>query len=274
MKTRIATLMLLYALLFSASGSMVVWDPGLAAQAAGNEVVNLAKYAQTAISTAQTQLNTLETYENTVIQLARMGDPAALRNLPGVRNIAELYQIYQQLNYDYQRLQGMVNPQNLQYNFNSILNGYGYSSWNGFQSLDGVSVAPNRGLYQFPVSNYSIGQNVAQQLQQLDQRKATLTQQRDAALQSLQSATDQSSVQKLHSSLTALNAAIADIDQSEQQLFNRGRIQQGQNAAAQQIYQASQAEQRQAFDYQNIDTALSQLPLGSFDKPALWGGKN
>jgi len=71
-----------------------------------------------------------------------------------------------------------------------------------------------------------------------------------------------------------LNAEIADIDQSEQQLFNRGRIQQGQNASAQQIYQASQAEQRQAFDYQNIDTALSQLPLGSFDKPALWGGKN
>ncbi|MBV8454753.1 MAG: hypothetical protein JOZ29_21150 [Deltaproteobacteria bacterium] len=265
---------LFLALSVVARASLVVWDPGLAAQNAGNEVVNFAKWAKTEVDAAQTQLNTLQTYENTVLQLARMGNPAALRSLPGVRNIAELYQVYQQLTYDYQRLQGMVNPQNLQYNFNSILNGYGYSSWNGFQSLNGVSVSPNAGLYQFPVSNYNIGQNLVQQLAQLDQKKATLTQQRDAALQSLQTATDQSAVQKLHSSLTALNAAIADIDQSEQQLFNRGRIQQGQNAAAQQIYQASQAEQRQAFDYQNIDTALSQLPLGSFDKPALWGGKN
>jgi hypothetical protein len=271
---KVLTSFLFLAVSMVAKATLVVWDPGLAAQNAGNEVVNFAKWAKTEVDAAQTQLNTLQTYENTVLQLARMGNPAALRSLPGVSSIAELYQIYGQLNADYRQIQGMVNPQNLQYNFNSILNGYGYSSWNGFQSLNGVSVAPNRGLYQFRVSDYNIGQNVSQQLQQLDQRKATLTQQRDAALQSLQSATDQSAVQKLHSSLTALNAAIADIDQSEQQLFNRGRIQQGQNASAQQIYQASQAEQRQALDYQNIDTALSQLPLGGLDQPALWGGRN
>src|SRR5262249_8545871 len=159
-----AALMLFCALLLSARASLVVWDPGLAAQNAGNEVVNFAKWTKTEVDAAQTQLNTLQTYENTVLQLARMGNSAALRSLPAVRNIAELYQAYQQLTYDYQRLQGMVNPQNLQYNFNSILNRYGYSSWNGFQSLNGVSVAPNRALYQLPVSDYNIGQNVAEQL--------------------------------------------------------------------------------------------------------------
>ena len=64
--------------------TLPVVDYSHIAQDAGNEVVNLAKWAKTEVDAAQTQLNTLNTYENTVLQVARMGNPAALRNLPGV----------------------------------------------------------------------------------------------------------------------------------------------------------------------------------------------
>ena len=70
--------------------------------------------------------------------------------------------------------------------------------------------------------------------------------------------------------LTALNGAIADINQSEQQLFNQGQLQQTQNVAAQQIYQTARKEQTQAADYQAIDQGLNGLPLGNLQTPVLW----
>src|SRR5271165_1137090 len=78
----------------SAKATLPVVDYSHIAQDAANEVVNFAKYAQTAIASAQTELNTLNTYENTVVQVARFGNPAALRKLPAVSTVAELYQLY------------------------------------------------------------------------------------------------------------------------------------------------------------------------------------
>jgi hypothetical protein len=254
----------------SARGTQVVYDPIVHGTIVGDQVVNFAKWAASEAHEAQTQLNTLQTYENTVLQVARMGNPAALRSLPGVSNVAELYQIYGQLTSDYQQIQRMTNPQNFQATFNSILATYKQPGWDGFTAVNGVNVQPNQGSFQFPTSNYNVAANVQQELTQLDQKKQALTQQRDAALQSLQSATDQSTVQKLHSSVTALNGAIADINQSEQQLFNQARLQQTQNVAAQQIYQAAQIERTQASDYQAIDQGLNALPLGNLQQPILW----
>ena len=56
--------------------TLPVVDYSHIAQDAGNEVVNLAKWAKTEVDSAQTELNTLHTYENTIIVLARMGDPS------------------------------------------------------------------------------------------------------------------------------------------------------------------------------------------------------
>lgn len=260
-----------FAFCVSANAYDVVYDPINHATNIGNEIVNLIKWSATQVSAAQTELNTLNTYENTVLQVARMGNPAALRNLPGVSNVAELYQIYGQLTIDYQEIQRLTNPQNFQSNLNSILATYKQPAWNGFRTVNGVNIQPNQGSFQFPVGNYNVAANVQQQLTQLNQKKQILTQQRDTALQSLQSATDQSAVQKLHSMVTALNGAIADISQSAQQLFNQGQLQQTQNVAAQQIYQTAREEQTQAADYQAIDQGLNGLPLGNLQTPVLWG---
>jgi len=75
---QISTLFSLVTLGISVQASVIVHDPGLAVQDAAHEVVNLAKYAVTATKQTETALNTLNTYENTVLQVARMGNPAAL----------------------------------------------------------------------------------------------------------------------------------------------------------------------------------------------------
>jgi hypothetical protein len=178
--------------------------------------------------------------------------------------------MYGQVTRDYQELQGLVNPSRYKNDLNYILSAYQQPSWNGFISMGGVNIAPVQGLYQFATSDYRIGQAVQQQLAELDQKKQTLTQQRDRALQNLQSATTASDVAKHHAELDGLNAAIADVNQSENQLGERAHIQQRQNAAAQQIYQQSQAERRAAAAYQGVDRDLSELPLGDFHQGARW----
>lgn len=265
------TFCVLLSLCLSARATIMVHDPGLTAKTAADEVVNFAKWAKTEVDAAQTELNTLRTYENTVLQVARFGDPAALRSLPGVSTVAELMGMYGQVRQDYQQLQGLVNPGRYQSDLNYILSTYQQPTWNGFTSMSGANIAPVQGLYQFATSDYRIGQTVGQQLAELDQKKQTLTQERDRALQNLQSSTTASDVAKYHAELDALNAAIADVNQSQNQLAERARIQQRQNAAAQSIYQQSQADRRAAAAYRGIDQDLSALPLGDFHQGGRWG---
>ena len=58
------------------------------------EVVNYANWAAQEANAAATELNTLHSYEQEVIQLARLGDPAALAQLTGVNEITSLYRDY------------------------------------------------------------------------------------------------------------------------------------------------------------------------------------
>ena len=178
--------------------------------------------------------------------------------------------MYGQVTRDYQQLQGLVNPSRYRNDLNAVLSAYSQPSWNGFTSMSGANIPPVQGLYQFATSNYNVGQAVQRQLATLEQKKIALTQKRDAALQSLQNATTASDVQKYQAILEGLNGAIADVNQSENHLAQRAHIQQTQNAAAQQIYSASQTERRAAAAYQGIDQDLSALPVGDFHQGARW----
>src|ERR1700740_2930050 len=168
------TVFLFLALSVVARASLVVWDPGLAAQNAGNEVMNFAKWAKTEVDAAQTQLNTLQTYENTVLQLARMGNPAALRSLPGVSTVAELYQMYGQLSRNVATAEVLMNPQRYQADMNSILAAYQLPKWNGFTASNGLPVLPGQGMFQFSTGSYNIANNAQQQMQTLDQQRQKL----------------------------------------------------------------------------------------------------
>ncbi len=270
---RTASIIVAFFLLsWRAQATLPVIDSSHIAQDAAHEVVNLAKWVKTEVDAAQTQLNTLNTYENTVLQVARFGNPAALKNLPGVSTVAELYQMYGQLSRDYVSAQALLNPQRYQNDMNYILGSYRLPKWNGFTTSNGLPVLPGQGLFQFQTGSWNIANNAQQQLETLDQQRQKLQQQRDQALSSLQSATTASDVQKYHAVVDALNGAIAEVSQAEQELFHRTALQTQQLQAGQQIYNTSQAQQRQASDYQTIDAGLNGLPLGSFRQPVLWGG--
>ena len=124
--------------------------------------MNFAKWAKTEIDQAQTQLNTLQTYENTVLQVARFGNPAALRSLPGVSTVAELYQMYGQLSRNVATAEALMNPQRYQADMNSILAAYQLPNWNGFTTANGLPVLPGQGMFQFSTGSYNIANNAQQ----------------------------------------------------------------------------------------------------------------
>src|SRR6516164_1085056 len=249
-----------------------VIDHTAIAQSAAQEVVNLAKYVTTATKQTETALNTLNQYEQMLLYVARFGNPGALRNIPAVSTVAELYSLYGQLSRDYQQAKALLNPQGYQRNMNSILSSYQLPQWNGFTSASGLQVPPTQGVFQFPTASWNVANNAQQQLQTLDQQRQKLQQQRDQALSSLQSATTASDVQKYHAVVTALNGAIAEVSHAEQELYHRTGYQNQQLAAGQQIYNASAVERRFGMDYHDVDTGLNWLPTGDMNRAVLWGG--
>ena len=268
-----ASVLVLLACVFvqrSARCTMVVWDPGLSAQEAGQESVNLAKWIKTELDAAATELNTLHTYENTIVQLARMGDPAQLRNLPGISDVAALYSSGQQLMYEYQSWQRYLSPQNFQYDMNSILSSYRLPTWNGFTSQSGVLVTPLPVNYQFNTARWNIANDAQQQLAQLEQQRQKLETQRDQALSSLQAATTDSEVQKYHAIVNGINGALADVSARANELAHQVALKGQQINAGEQVYKTSQAERQAADVYHAIDMDLSALPP-SLETPS-WGG--
>src|SRR5262245_22601204 len=102
MKTRIIIILGLLSLVPKAMATESVIDHTAIAQSAAQEVVNLAKYVTTATKQTETALNTLNQYEQMLLYVSRFGNPAALRSIPGVSTVAELYQMYGRLTRDYE----------------------------------------------------------------------------------------------------------------------------------------------------------------------------
>jgi len=248
---RILSFVVLLFLSLGAKGSMVVWDPGLAAQNAGNEVTNLAHWISTETHTLNTELNTLHQYENMVIQLARFGDPAALKNLPGIGTVAELYGSGQQLLQTYQRIQNIAvnTPRNLQYSVGSLQSAYGLQRWN--------PIIP--GAYQFPVDSYSISGTVQDQMIQLEKQRQQLEKQRDQALASMQSANTASDVQKYHATVSGLNGALAEVAARANELAQKSQLQQQQLDAGAQAQRLQASEQVVVGYGADVNSSISTL---------------
>ena len=241
-----------------ARATLPVVDYSHIAQDAGNEVVNFAKWAKTEVDQAQTEINTLRTYENTVLQVARMGNPAELRAIPGVSTVAELATVGQQIQNDYLAWKNYTNPQNYQATFNSILSTYRQPTWNGFAGLAG-QIAPSQTAYQFPVSSWNIANQASQELAKLEAQRKNLETQRDEALRALQNATTASDVAKYHGALDGLNGALASISGRETALHNQTIYNNQQVQAAQQVSQAAEAERIEASRMNAADQEFQTL---------------
>ena len=259
-----------------ASANLIVHDPVGWVQYGVAEVVNYAKWTAQEANTAATELNTLHSYEQQVIQLARLGNPAALAQLTGVSSITSLYRDYALISVDIQQMENAVNPQNFQSQFNSVLATYRQPNWQGVITYGGGQFLPAAGSYQFATANYNAAQTAQQTITSLTAQRQAVQTQRDSAIQSLQAATTQSDVQKWTAMVQALNASITHIDAEIQQVIERAKLQQTQNTAAQGMYAASQREQLAA----SMQNGFEQ-DLGSFARvapiymqPAGWGNSS
>jgi flagellar biosynthesis chaperone FliJ len=255
----------------TAHGTMIVYDPINHVQAVTSEIVNFGKWAESEIQEAETQLNTLNTYENELLQLERMGDPKTLTaNLPGVSNLQTLSQIYAQANKDVADWSAYVNPQSWKLTANQILSIYRQPALTTFSASNGVRVGTAQSLFQFQTANYNTAAGAQQTVATLNQKLQTLTQQLAAATSAMQSATTQSRVQKYQATISALHASIDATRAALQEAEFSQRLQTQQNNSAQQITRAAQAQATEASDLQNIDQGLDGLPLGNFQQPVLW----
>jgi hypothetical protein len=161
-----------------------------------------------------TALKEIQQVENEIVQLQRMGNPSSLMQLPGVSNIQTLAVIIQNFKTQVAQLETLVNPNTAITTANQVLQTYGQTAYNGFTAANGTKISPNVGMLQFSASNYNTLSAVQQNVQTLQQKKLTLSQQRDQAISALQSASDQSTIFKQSAIITALSAAIADVNAS------------------------------------------------------------
>jgi hypothetical protein len=247
MKTQIIAASILAGLAFSARATLITHDPYSMAQSAAHEVINIVKWAGTQVKTAETSLNTLRTYEQQVVQLARLGNPAALRNLPVVRDIAELYGTGQQTIAEYQQLRSMTDPRYLQGELSSVTSAYQLQNLNSYSS------------YQFPSSSFGVAQSAQERLKELEQQRQRLESKRDETLSLLQSATTASDVQKYHAGLVAANGALAEVAARETALMHQVQLQQQQlNAGA--AVQRQQITERSAAGFSSdVNTSIDSI---------------
>jgi hypothetical protein len=269
------------ALVFPAVATTIVYDPALHTQTLTDQIANYAKATAAYIKQVQqevdehtTMLKEIQQVENELMMITRMGDPKAYGfNLPGVSNITTLAAIYQQAQRDAADIAGFSNPQSLKISWEQIQSHYGQPAWSGFTSATGFRVVPATSLINFYASNYNVASSTQERIAALNEKKLELTQQRDQAIKQLQSASDQSAVQKQTAIIQALNGAIADVNAQVAQAVHAANLQIGQNREAQAIGANIAEQQRQAADYQVIDAGLNRLPLGSLGQPVLWGAE-
>src|SRR5260370_34343194 len=106
-------------------------------------------------------------------------------------------------------MQTYFNPVSYQYDMASILNTYRQRNWQGMLAYGGTAYVPAAGSYQFATASFNTAKTAQQTIQSLTAQRQNLQPQRDSALQSLQSATTQSDVQKR----TAVSQTLKQLDQ-------------------------------------------------------------
>jgi hypothetical protein len=252
----------------AAHAQLTVYDPINHATAVTNEVVNFAKWSATELHSAATELNTLNTYEQEALTVARMGDPKTLTaNLPGIQNIVTLSEIYSQVQKDYTDISAYANPQSWKLTAQSIMNTYQQPGMAGWVAKPGAQP-----LIQFSTSNYNAAANTLQSVQTLQAKLKTLTDQLSAATTSLQAATTEAAVAKYQGIISGLHASIDATNGAIQAAKFQNDLQIQQNNAAHQISQVAQVAATVSSDQAAIAQGLTGLPTGQMTTPILWGG--
>jgi hypothetical protein len=239
-----------------------------------NEINDVAAYIRQGMQYVEehtTALKEIQQVENEIVQLQRMGNPSSLMQLPGVSNIQTLAQIIQNFKTQVAQLETLVNPNTAVTTANQVLQAYGQPLYNGFTTMNGSKLSPNTSMIQFSASNYNTISAVQTNVQTLQAKKQSLSQQRDQAISAMQSASDQSTVQKQSGIIAALNGAITDVNAAITQAAQAGQAQQAKNNAAQAISQATQAQVQQAASLQSLEQDVMNMPTTGIHQTVAWG---
>jgi hypothetical protein len=140
----------------------------------------------------------------------------------------------------------MASPQYLQGQLGSVVNAYQLQNW--------TPLAP--GAYQFAAANWQVSQTV---LADLEKQRQTLEQKRDSLLQSLQSATTQSDVQKYSAALTGVNGALSEVAARASELAQKSQLQQQQLAAGREVQRQQMTEMTGASFGQDVNSSINML---------------
>jgi hypothetical protein len=260
---------------FQARATMIVYDPALHVQTAVDQIVDFAKWAETEIQAAATQLNTLNTYENTVLQVERMGDPKTLTaNLPGVSNLQTLSEIYSQGMKDVEDWSSYVNPKSWSLTADNILQIYQQPGLPSIIASNGVALGTPQSLIQFNTANYNTAAGAQDTVARLNQKLQAQTQELATATSALQAATTTSAVQKYQGVVASLHAQIAATEAALKQAELSEQLQLQQNNNAQQLAHDAETTAQHMADLQVIDEGpLQGIPVGDLDltKSVQWG---
>jgi DNA integrity scanning protein DisA with diadenylate cyclase activity len=237
---------LLGRLAVSASATLITHDPISMANYTVHEVLH---YVQ-AFNTA---MNTLRQYEQMVLQVERMGNPAGIANLVGLNDLGQLISGSQQLYANYQRLSQALDPSRYQSDFNSILSNYRLPTWQGFLTSGGAYVYPDQGTYQFDTASYNTTSQIVQTMESLYRQRDQLETDLNELKARQRSASTDAEVQKLNGNITLVQAALDSVNHKINQAWQRGQLQQAQIRAAQQIYRGTQVERQDAGIRQGVD---------------------
>jgi uncharacterized protein YoxC len=173
-------------------------------------------------------------------------------------------------------MQTYFNPVSYQYDMASILNTYRQPNWQGMLAYGGTAYVPAAGNYQFATASFNTAKTAQQTIQSLTTQRQNLQTQRDSALQSLQSATTQSDVQKWTAVLQTLNSSISHIDAQIQQVNQQVNLQQAQLSAGQAVYQATQREQLGASMLNGVERDLGSFRrvTANYGQPFYWNSSS
>src|SRR6516165_3577480 len=214
-----------------------------------DQLVNFAKWAKTEADAAQTQINTLQTYENTVLQVSRYGNPSALRNIPVIGSIAQLVGTGQQVMYNYQRLQALAQPQYLQGQLSNLTTAYQLYNWN--------PMVP--GTYQFYSAGWQVSQDTQDQILQLERQRQRLETQRDQLLNDIANASTTAEVQKYSAALNGVNGALAEVSARAHEAALQSQLQQQQLNAGREVLRQQTIERTTATFSQDNNNSIDIL---------------
>lgn len=242
-----------------------VTDYSLILQSEVNWVQSFAKQVLEYEQLIQIQINSLNTYEQTALQVIAMGNPSTYIS-PIVNDVDQvvgsLAETERSLVVQYEQFQSLTSPGTYKNTLNNVLSQFSLPQWEGNVSTLGVVTVPFGPNYQFQAAQFAAQARTQKLIQSIEVQKARL----EAAIKTLSSqassATTNSQSQKLQNSILVLQASLASLNAREDQLRAQAIMFGQQMTSGQALYKTAQAEQMAAGFIQAQESGIQALNEG------------